>query len=351
MDQGSQASIFKEQQRLRLCRAEEPVFIRGEASSYRRVTPAIGKSRQHIWIPEVSKINRSRRGQILRPRAPRSRAADAISDLRAGELLQKERAAHTGARRRVVCSFGKSFLISIVNVFGVIDWNLPIFKYNLTWYLFATFTVASTVLWGRFYCGRICAFGALTQLMDAVLPAKLRYDVPLRIERRAAWIKYGLLASVVAYFIVTRQISVYRYVEPFWMFGLAESTGMWVALATLLLAASSCATSIAVPVSGRCGAGHHLEPNRLRINDGPCSTCRLREDLPVGRHPGAEDHQVGMRPLRRLRAPLPRQQKCRTGSSRRRGQSPLVAPELQTLNPETSKADLKVRTTEASSAG
>ena len=28
--------------------------------------------------------------------------------------------------------FGKSFLISIVNVFGVIDWNLPIFKYNLT---------------------------------------------------------------------------------------------------------------------------------------------------------------------------------------------------------------------------
>ena len=67
--------------------------------------------------------------------------------------------------------FVKSQLISIVNVFALVDWNLPIFRYSLAWYLLATFTVLSTVLWGRVYCGRMCAFGALTQLMDTIVPA------------------------------------------------------------------------------------------------------------------------------------------------------------------------------------
>ena len=62
--------------------------------------------------------------------------------------------------------FYKSQLITIVNVFGLLTWNLPILRYSLLFYLFFGFTLLSTVLWGRLYCGRICAFGALTQLMD-----------------------------------------------------------------------------------------------------------------------------------------------------------------------------------------
>ena len=31
----------------------------------------------------------------------------------------------------------KAQLISIVNVFGVLSWNLPIFRFNLAWYFFA----------------------------------------------------------------------------------------------------------------------------------------------------------------------------------------------------------------------
>ena len=82
--------------------------------------------------------------------------------------------------------FAKSQLISIVNIFALVDWSLPIFKYSLAWYLFATFTVVSTVLWGRLYCGRICAFGALTQLMDAVVPADVAVRRAAQIERRAS---------------------------------------------------------------------------------------------------------------------------------------------------------------------
>ncbi len=92
------------------------------------------------------------------------------------------------------------------------------------------------MLWGRLYCGRVCAFGALTQIMDAVLPKKLRFEPPAAIERRAAWIKYGLLAAVIAYYIVTHDLQVYRYVEPFWMFGLFGTTPMWIGLGVLLVA-------------------------------------------------------------------------------------------------------------------
>ena len=132
--------------------------------------------------------------------------------------------------------FVKSRLVSVVDLFAVADLNLPVFKYNLAWYLLSFFVLASTVLWGRLYCGRICAFGALTQLMDLAVPRKLRVEVPIKLEQRANWIKYGLLGVVLAYFVATRDVAIYRYVEPFWMFGLFGTTPMWIGLGVLLLA-------------------------------------------------------------------------------------------------------------------
>lgn len=130
----------------------------------------------------------------------------------------------------------KSQLISIVNIFGTLTGNLPIFSYSLAWYAFAAFTVVTTVLWGRLYCGRICAFGALTQLIDAVVPARFRVDVPKTLERRAGYIKYGILFAAVGYFLATREIGFYRYIEPFWMFTFEASTVLWVGLGVLLIA-------------------------------------------------------------------------------------------------------------------
>jgi polyferredoxin len=136
----------------------------------------------------------------------------------------------------VYLGFARSQLISVVNIFALTAGNLPDFRNNLVWYFFAIFTVVTTVLWGRFYCGRVCAFGSLTQLMDKIVPARLRVDVPRRIERHASKIKYGLLAGTVLYFLVTRDIFIYKYVEPFWMFTLRASTGMWIGVALLLVA-------------------------------------------------------------------------------------------------------------------
>jgi polyferredoxin len=130
--------------------------------------------------------------------------------------------------------FAKSQLISVVNIFALVDLNLPIFRYSLAWYLLATVTLITTILWGRLYCGRMCAFGALTQLMDAVLPARWRREPPVWLERRAAVIKYGVLAFAIVYFVVTRDRMIYRYIEPFWLFGLHGSPVMWAGLVVLL---------------------------------------------------------------------------------------------------------------------
>jgi polyferredoxin len=82
----------------------------------------------------------------------------------------------------------------------------------------------------------MCAFGALTQLMDAALPASWRREPPAWLERRAAFVKYGILAAAILYFIVTHDRFVYRYIEPFWMFGFHGSVVMWSLLAALLVA-------------------------------------------------------------------------------------------------------------------
>ena len=175
--------------------------------------------------------------------------------------------------------FVKSRLVSVVDLFAVADLNLPVFKYNLAWYLLSFFVLASTVLWGRLYCGRICAFGALTQLMDTVVPRRIRVEVPVKLEQRANWIKYGLLVAVLAYFVATRDVSVYRYVEPFWMFGLFGTTPMWIGLAVLLVATvfvRNLYCRFLCPVGALLGVISKLTVFKIK-RWSECNTCKICE--------------------------------------------------------------------------
>ena len=55
----------------------------------------------------------------------------------------------------VYLGFVRSQLITVVNIFALTKWNLPSFRQNLPWYLFAIFTrrddgsVGSFVLWAH----------------------------------------------------------------------------------------------------------------------------------------------------------------------------------------------------------
>ncbi len=131
----------------------------------------------------------------------------------------------------------KGTMISVTDLFRFIDLSLPDYKNGgVYWFLFAGFTVVTTALFGRLYCGRICAFGAFTQLLDAVVPKSIRREPPPWLEKKAGYVKYGLLVAVLLYYIVTHDTFVYRYVEPFWMFTGSGNPVMWTMLAVLLAA-------------------------------------------------------------------------------------------------------------------
>jgi NosR/NirI family nitrous oxide reductase transcriptional regulator len=176
--------------------------------------------------------------------------------------------------------FYKSSLMSISDVFRLTDLNLPPFSYSLAWYLFSGFVVVSTVLWGRLYCGRICAFGALTQLMDAVLPKRIRVDVPPAIERKAIWIKYGLLGALVLYYVVTKDLArPVQYAEPFWMFSLFGTTPMWIGLGLLLTATvfvRNLYCRFLCPVGAALGILSNLTVFRIK-RWSECKTCKICE--------------------------------------------------------------------------
>ena len=179
----------------------------------------------------------------------------------------------------VYLGFVKSQLISVVNIFALTHWNLPVFRQNLAWYSFAIFTVVTTILWGRLYCGRVCAFGSMTQLLDKIVPARLRFELPRRIEQKASYIKYGLLGATVLYFLATKDILIYRYVEPFWMFTREASTAMWIGLGVLLVATvfvRNLYCRFLCPVGAFLGLLSSLTVFRIK-RWSECNTCKICE--------------------------------------------------------------------------
>ncbi len=176
--------------------------------------------------------------------------------------------------------FTKSSLVSVSDVFRLTDLSVPEFKFSLAWYAFMLFVVGSTVLWGRVYCGRVCAFGALTQLMDPILPRKMRVEIPVRIEKHANLIKYGVLAGVMAYYLVTKDVAgPIRYAEPFWMFSLFGTTAMWIGLAVLLVATvfvRNLYCRFLCPVGAALGIISNLTVFRIK-RWSECKTCKICE--------------------------------------------------------------------------
>jgi polyferredoxin len=179
----------------------------------------------------------------------------------------------------------KSQLMSIVDVLrpvtGLVDGQnpFPVFSYNIAWYAFLGFTVVTTLIWGRVYCGRICAFGALTQLIDAIVPARFRVEIPKALEERASYIKYGILFGAIAYYVLTREIGFYRYIEPFWMFTFEATTPLWIGLGVLLVASvfvRNLYCRFLCPLGAALGLVSTLAPLKIK-RWSECSQCALCE--------------------------------------------------------------------------
>jgi polyferredoxin len=175
--------------------------------------------------------------------------------------------------------FYKSQLLSIVNIFSTLKGNPPLFLSNLGWSAFVVFGVVTTVLWGRVYCGRVCAFGALTQLIDAVVPARWRVTVPTALENRLSFVKYVVLFAAVGYFLATDDNLFYRYIEPFWLFSREGTTALWIGVGVLLLASvfvRNLYCRFLCPLGAALGLVSLLTVFKIK-RWSECSQCRLCE--------------------------------------------------------------------------
>jgi NosR/NirI family nitrous oxide reductase transcriptional regulator len=173
-----------------------------------------------------------------------------------------------------------SYLLSITNVLTSLTGAFPFFGRDVVFSALVVFGVVTTVLWGRVYCGRICAFGALTQLIDAVVPRRFQVEVSPAFERRAGYIKYGILFGAIAYYLVTHENGFYRYIEPFWMFSFQATTPLWIGLGVLLVASvfvRNLYCRFLCPLGAALGIVSKLAPFGIK-RWSECSTCKLCEN-------------------------------------------------------------------------
>ena len=77
-----------------------------------------------------------------------------------------------------------------------------------------------TILWGRFFCGYMCTFGALQELLSfagrKLLPGMRK--VPARVDKLLKYVKYAVLLAV-ALFVWALQLPVDSSLSPWGVFG------------------------------------------------------------------------------------------------------------------------------------
>jgi polyferredoxin len=131
-----------------------------------------------------------------------------------------------------------SFL-SITHVTAAIWVGPTVFLRDLPLLIMAVVTVATTLLWGRVFCGVLCPFGALQDMIERVVPKRFRKVVPQRIHLPALKVKYVVLAVILIPALLGSRASLYQYFEPFGtVFFLSPSVLLWAIAGSFLVAAA-----------------------------------------------------------------------------------------------------------------
>jgi polyferredoxin len=139
----------------------------------------------------------------------------------------------------LVLGFGKQDFVSVVHILKLPVAGLPDPYNNLFWYILAAFTLVTTLLFGRVYCGYLCPYGMLTELLGRAMEQLRRFFLrrsklsilaracascvphPRKIQispsahRVLILLKYLILVGLIAWVVTGRDVEVYRYLEPF----------------------------------------------------------------------------------------------------------------------------------------
>ena len=204
--------------------------------------------------------------------------------------------------------FYKSTLMSIVNVFGLFGGNLPIFRYNLAWYLLAIdHARLDRAVGPRLLRAHLRLRRADAAARRASCPARLRVNVPRVLERRASLHQVrhpGLRPRLLpghegpADLPVHRAVLDVRHLRPLG----ADVDRPRPSCSSPRCSSATCTAGSCARWARSSACISHLTVFRIKRWSRVQPLPHLPEGVRVGRDPGAEDPADRMRALRRLRA-------------------------------------------------
>lgn len=186
----------------------------------------------------------------------------------------------------VFLGFLDGSFLSISHVTAGIWVGPVVFVRDLPLLMMVVVTVATTLVWGRVFCGVLCPFGALQDMIEAVVPKRFKVTVPRRIHLPALKVKYLVLLVVLVPALMGSRASLYQYFEPFGtVFFLSPSLLLW-AIAGAFLVASAFIPRFycryACPLGAGLAVASLVSLRRIgRVEQ--CDVCKVCEhDCPTG---------------------------------------------------------------------
>jgi len=129
-----------------------------------------------------------------------------------------------------------SFL-SISHIINTINLGTGFLVSSLPLLLFVSFTVVTTLLWGRIFCSSLCPFGAVQDFISRFAPRRWQRRVSQGIHDKALYLKYLILALIIGVALLASDVSIFQYFEPFGtLFFLEGALILWVILTGILAA-------------------------------------------------------------------------------------------------------------------
>jgi len=185
----------------------------------------------------------------------------------------------------VVFYFGfyKNLFISVFNFVQAYQVGIPHFREAIIWYILLGVSFLGALVVGRFYCGWLCPFGALQEVLSRTnLP---RVNVPFTLNKSLLKIKYGLLIAAIFVFFFFKRDYLFR-IEPFiYIFNPGFLSpffyyGIFVLIISLFIPRFFCRYLCFVGAFLAVLSKVSVVKYKIRCKEDNCSICRRR--CPVG---------------------------------------------------------------------
>ncbi|MBN1870797.1 MAG: FMN-binding protein [Candidatus Omnitrophica bacterium] len=178
----------------------------------------------------------------------------------------------------------KSTMVSVVHFVNIGLMSFPSFEQSPLWYMLMGLTLLTTFLFGMVFCGSLCPFAAVEELLYNLVHRKKRFpERPLsnKVDQKSRYIKYLVLFTAVAVSAFLGN-SGPASIEPFLtLFTLNGTFLAWSLLALMLLLAFSqfrfwC--KYLCPVGACLGLFSRFSLYKIKLGDN-CSQCAACEKI------------------------------------------------------------------------